>query len=129
MLTAARVYVIFMAIVFGLGGATALISPEMFMAQLELLPKSIKGTAEVRGLYGGGFLSWAVILIAALRCKSVSAGLLLAMILTMGLIVIARGVSVVVDHETAFNVPAIIGEALLVLACWVLYRNVRVGSL
>lgn len=129
MLVTARVYVILMAVVFGFGGLGALISPEMFMGQLELLPKSIKGTAEVRGLYGGGFLSWAVILISALRYKSVSAGLFLAMVISMGLIVVARIVSVVVDQEIAFNGPAIVGEALLVLACWVLYKNAKVAPL
>jgi hypothetical protein len=50
-------------------------------------------------------------------------GFLLAVGTTLGAIAAARIVSLAIDHEFAFNIPAMASEALIALACWVLYRN------
>src|SRR5262245_33438471 len=118
MLTIARIYVWLMALTLGVLGVLALAAPEMLMPQLGLSPAAVKGTAEIRGLYGGGFCAWAAILIAGTRARPWSGGLLIAMAVTMGGIAAARIVSLIVDGEVAFNVQALVSEGLLALACW-----------
>jgi hypothetical protein len=121
MLTLARAYLVSMAIVFGAIGIAALSAPDIVAGKLELLPQSIKGTAEIRGLYGGGFISWCLIILGALRYRS--KGMLIAMALTMGAIALARVVSVFADHDVAFNAPGLISEVLIAIACWKIWKD------
>lgn len=104
-------------------GFAGLLVPDTLVAQFDLLPQSAKGSAEVRGLYGGAFLSWGLIIVGAWRYKHLRNGLLVALALTMGTIAAARLVSLAVDQQPAFNIPAIVSELLIVLACWILYRD------
>lgn len=119
----ARAYLYMMVAVQAVVGITALFRPEIVAAQFDLLPQTIKGIAEVRGLYGGGIFSWGLVTLAALRCRYLSPGLLIAMAVTMGSIAAARMASLIVDHETALSIPAGIVEALTALACWTIYRH------
>jgi hypothetical protein len=123
MVLIARIYLGLIIATFAAMGLLALAAPAQLMAQLDLLPKSPKGLAEIRALYGGAFLSWAVIMLAAWRSRTLGQGLWMAMALTMGAIAAARVVSLAIERQTAFNVPALIGEGLIALACWTLYRH------
>lgn len=125
MLTIARVYVWVMALILGALGLVALAAPDIVMPQLGLSPLAVKGTAEIRGLYGGAFCAWCAILIAGTRPRAWAGGLLVAMTVTMGGIAAARIASLIADGEVPFNAPALISEGLLALACWVLYRGKR----
>jgi len=128
MVKVARAWLYFM-VVFQAGvGITALFAPEIIGAQFDLLPQSIKGTAEIRGLYGGGVLSWSVITLCALRCKSLSPGLLAGLGILMGGIAAGRVISMFVDHEFSLNVQAGTAEALNALACWIIYKYNKATS-
>ena len=100
-----------------------LFAPQIISGQVFLSPATIAGTAELRGLYGGGFIGFGLVLLCGLRCKSLAPGLFLAMAIIMGGIVVGRIVSLAIEHEFAFTIPAIIGEVLLALACWAGSRN------
>lgn len=104
-------------------GMTALFAPHIINTQLHLMPVSIAGTSETRGLYGGGFIGFAVVIIYGLRCRHLAGGLLLAMAIIMGSIVAGRLISIGIDHELASTVPAIAGEILIALACWLESKN------
>lgn len=125
MIKVARGYLYFMVAFQAAVGITALFAPEIIAAKFDLLPQSIKGTAEIRGLYGGGVLSWSLITLGALRCKPLSPGLLIALMTLMGSIAAGRVVSLIVDHETALNIPAGIAEALMALASWLIYKHYK----
>lgn len=99
-------------------GMTALFAPHIINSQLNLMPVNIAGTSETRGLYGGGFIGFAVVIIAGLRCSQLASGLLLAMSIIMGFVVVGRLVSIGIDRDLASTVPAIAGELLIALACW-----------
>lgn len=129
LVTAAKAYLYFM-VVFQCGiGITALFAPELIGKKFDLVPrmvdgvKSIKAVAELRGLYGGGVLSWGLMTLAALRCETFAPGMLAALGLLMGCIAFGRLVSLIVDRETALNIPAGIAETLIALSCWVLYSS------
>mgnify|MGYP003576806372 CR=1 FL=1 len=119
----ARAYLYFMAAVLAGIGFTGLFAPEIIGHQLGLAPESLKGTAEIRGLYGGGVLSWCVITLAGLRCKALFPGLLGGLGILMGGIAAGRVVSLIIDHEIELNIPAGTMEALIALSCWVIYRH------
>jgi hypothetical protein len=124
MIAVVRIYVGFMALALGALGALALVAPDTLMAQLDLLPKSLKGVAEIRALYGGAFLSWGVmLLIAALPGRALGQGFRVAMALTLGGIAAARVVSLAIEHQLAFNVQALVSEGLIAAGCWALYRH------
>ena len=123
MLVLARVVLVLATVLFAVVGLAGLVSPENLMGQLGLQALSVQGTAEVRGLYGGLFLSWSAILIAAWRSPALRGGLLLALAATLGLIALARVVSMAVDGDFAFNLPALAGEAVIALACWAVARS------
>lgn len=129
MLASARGYLYLMAAVFFAIGFTGLFAPEIIAARFDLLPQSIKGVAEVRGLYGGGVLAWGLITLGALRCKSLSPGLLMALATLMGSIAAGRVVSLLLDHEVSLNIPAGIAEALIVLACRVIDKRDKAARL
>lgn len=104
-------------------GMTALFAPHLINEQLQLMPTSIAGTSETRGLYGGGFIGFAMVIICGLRCRDSASGLLMAMAIIMGCIVAGRLISIGIDHELASTVPAVIGEVLIALACWLESKN------
>ena len=104
-------------------GATGLLAPQVISGQVFLSPVTIAGTAELRGLYGGGFIGFGFVILCGLRCKSLAPGLLMAMAIIMSCVVVGRVVSLAIDNEFAFTLPAIVGEVLLVLACWAGSRN------
>jgi hypothetical protein len=119
----ARGYLYLLVLVFSAVGLTALFAPQVIAAKFDLLPQSVKGIAEIRGLYGGGVLAWGLVTWGALRRTSLSPGLLVSMTVIMGAIAAVRVMSIMVDHETALNVPAGIAEVLLALACWKVYKH------
>lgn len=123
MITVARGFLYCMAFVFGAIGLVALAAPETVAARFDLLPQSIKGIAEVRGLYGGGILAWGLIALGALRCKHLSPGLLIALATIMGSIATGRLVSLMLDHETVLTIPAGIAETAIAWACWAVYKH------
>jgi hypothetical protein len=119
----ARIYFGVMLALLASIGVLGLVSPHELAARFDLLPKSAKGLAELRGLYGGAFVSWALLGIAAWRCRTLRPGLLIGLAVTLGLLAAARLVSLFVDGEPEFNVPALVTEALFALAAWALYRH------
>jgi hypothetical protein len=127
MLTIARAYLIIMAIALMLIGLAALAAPEAVSRELALLPQAGKGLAELRGLYGGLFIAWGVIMLWSIRATDIASGLLIAMIIMMGTIAAARLVSLVLDREPAFNVPALVFEGLIAVASWVIFAKRRQG--
>jgi hypothetical protein len=104
-------------------GLAALFAPQMVAARFDLLPQTLKGAAEIRGLYGGGFTASGLLTLLALRDTPLARGLLVAVGSVMGGIAAARLVSLCVEHEIAFTLPAAVAEALTALACRVLYRR------
>jgi hypothetical protein len=118
----ARGFLYLMTAVFFAVGLTALSAPDVIAHKFALLPQSVKGTAEIRGLYGGGIVGWGVVTLGALRRKSYSGGLLLAMALIMGGIAAGRIVAILIDHELALSLPAGVAEGLTAWACWTVYR-------
>lgn len=123
MLIAARLILIVAFAFFVVVGFACLIVPNAVMEQAHLAPQSGAGTAEIRGLIGGTFLAWGLMIFGAWLFKPMAKGLLAALGLTMALIAAARIVSLAVDQEVAFSIPPLVTEVLIALACWVLYRN------
>jgi hypothetical protein len=118
-----RVFFGLMLALFAAVGLTGLIAPDKLMASLHLAATAGAGRAELRGLYGGALISWALIGIAAWRCPKLRPGLLVGLAITLGALTVARLVSIAVDGEIAFNAPALIMEALFALAAWTLWRR------
>jgi hypothetical protein len=123
MIWIARIYFALILAMVAAVGLYGLIQPNGLIATFDLLPKTTRATAEMRGLYGGAMISWALAGLAAWRFKSLRPGLLVGLGLTLGLIAVVRAVSIAVDHQAAFNLPALASEALFALACWALYRH------
>ena len=110
-------------LIFAIVGVKSLFMPESMVGQLQLQAISIAGTGEMRGLYGGGFIGFALVLLGGLRCKPLSPGLLMAMMTVMGGVVMGRMFSLAVDHEYPMTLTATALESLLVLACWIVYKH------
>jgi hypothetical protein len=123
MIWIARIYLAIMLALMGAIGVLAIVAPDKLIANFDLLPKSPKGLAEMRGLYGGAFVSWTLAGLAAWRWKNYRPGLLAGIALSMGAIALVRLVSLAIEHEPGFNVPALVGEGLIALACWALIRH------
>jgi len=119
----ARYFLYFFSLVFFAIGLASLIQPGTMSTLFGLLPQSNSGLIETRAIYGGGFLSWSVITIGALRCPRLSSGFLFAMMTTMGLIAAARIIGAIVVGEFVATLPAAAGEILIVIACGVVYRH------
>ena len=116
---AARGLLYFFGAFFMVYGATALFAPDIIAGKLYLSPVTIAGTSEIRGLYGGGFAGFGVVILTGLRSKALGSGLLMSMATIMGGVVVGRVVSLAIDHETAFTIPAAVAEILVAGACWV----------
>ena len=99
-------------------GFTALFAPHIINEQLQLMPSSVANISETRGLYGGGFIGFSLLIFLGLCCKNFARGLLLAVAIIMACIVVGRLVSLGIDRDCATTVPAIIGELIIALACW-----------
>lgn len=110
-------------LIFAVVGVKSMFMPESMTGQLQLQAMSIAGTGEVRGLYGGGFIGFALVLLGGLQCKRLSPGLLIAMMTVMGGVVIGRIFSLAIDREYPMTLTAAALESLLVLACWIVYRH------
>jgi hypothetical protein len=119
----ARIWLYFIALIFGVVGVTSLLSPETTGSQLQIQAVSLAGTSELRGLYGGGFVGFALIILVGLRRKAYSPGLLMAMAIIMGGIVVGRVVSLAVDHELKTTLGTGVLELLVALACWSVYKH------
>ena len=124
----ARGYLYLMAVFTAAVGLTALFAPEIIGARFALMPQSIRGIAEIRGLYGGGVFSWSLITLGALRYKPLSPGLLMALAILMGSLVVGRVVSVIVDHEIGLNMETGISELLYALSAWIVYKQDKVRN-
>lgn len=112
-------------ILFGLAG---LFAPTMLAARLHLAPVNNAGLGELRGLYGGGFTGFGLVILAGLRCKAAGAGLLLAMGIIAAGIAAGRLVSLATDHDTGFAAPAALWEFILAAACYFESRQERGGA-
>ena len=119
----ARGFLYLNVLIFAIVGVKSLFMPESMVGQLQLQAISIAGTGEMRGLYGGGFIGFALVLLGGLRCKPLSPGLLMAMMTVMGGVVMGRIFSLAVDHEYPMTLTAAALESLLVLACWIVYKH------
>ncbi len=118
----ARTYLYLSVLLFFAIGVSSLFAPGMVAANLQLSPLSLAGTGEIRGLYGGGFFAFGLVLLGGLRCKSLSPGLLIAMATIMGGVVVGRIVSLAFDHEYLLTLIGGSAELLLALACWNVYK-------
>lgn len=105
------------------GGIAAFGLPHLITEIFHLAPVTILGTAEIRCLYGGGFFSFGVITLIGLRSGSLGPGLLMAMAIFMWSVAAARAISIPIDHEVAFTVPALVAEIILGLAYWTASRG------
>jgi Domain of unknown function (DUF4345) len=99
-------------IVFGLVG---LFAPALLAAKVNLMPANIAGIGEMRGLYGGGFIAFGLVTLAGLRSPSVSRGMLLAMSIITGGIVIGRVFGMAIDHDYGATAPDALPEVLMAL--------------
>lgn len=118
-----RGFLYFIAAFFIVFGMTGLFVPHFINAQLDLMPATIAGVSETRGLYGGGFVGFGLVIICGLRCNRLAGGLLLAMCIIMGGVVVGRLLSLGIDRDLASTLPIALGEFLIALACWVESRN------
>jgi len=103
-------------------GITGLFDPGLIASKMHMLPTTIAGTGEVRGLYGGGFSGFGLVILAGLRSPA-GKGLLLAMSIIMSGVIIGRLFSMGLDHEFAFAMPAAIAEFLVASLCYLEYRS------
>jgi hypothetical protein len=123
MVIVARIFLVFFLISFTLIGLSGLVQPDKLAANFDVLPQTTKGFAELRGIYGGVFLSWSVMIVAFLLKKPWANGLLLAVGISMACLSVVRLVSLGIDGEAHFNIMAFVGEALAAVACWVLHKQ------
>jgi hypothetical protein len=123
MIWVVRVVFALLLVLFAAVGLAGLIMPEKLMASLHLAATKPAGVAELRGLYGGALTSWALAGIAAWRWPRLRPGLLVGLAISLGAIALARVVSIAVDGEVAFNLPALIGEGVFALCAWALWRK------
>ena len=123
MIKLARGLLYFFSAFFVVYGATALFRPDIIAGALYLSPGTIAGTSEIRGLYGGGFAAFGVVLFNGLRNRQIGPGLLMSMAIIMGGVVVGRIVSLAIDHETAFTVPAAIAELLVAGCAWLAAKD------
>jgi len=100
----------------------SLFAPQIAAQRLHLIPDALAGTSEIRGLFGGGFLAFGVIILAGLRIKPLAKGMLGAIGLIMAGVVIGRIVSLIVDHDL-FALRIGSTESLVALACWYEFRQ------
>jgi hypothetical protein len=100
-------------VVFGL---TALLAPGLIANSIHLIPAARAGLGEMRGLYGGGFTAYGVVILAGLRRPG--HGLLLAMSIILGGIVVGRLFSLVLDQDFSFSAPNAIFEFIIAAACY-----------
>ncbi|MET0661469.1 MAG: DUF4345 family protein [Steroidobacteraceae bacterium] len=128
MLKASRALLYVAAVLLVLLGLAALKHPPFVTENMFLAPTQIAGTAEIRGLYGGGFISFGVTTLLGLRCRRLAPGLFIAMATFMWCVAAARVISVAIDHEIAFTVPSLIAEAVLGAAYWIASEWKRVGD-
>jgi hypothetical protein len=108
----------FFSAFFILFGLACLFAPALLAAKLNLMPADSAGTGEVRSLYGGGFAGFGLVIFAGLRCKQEGRGLLLAMSIIIGGIVVGRLFSIVIDHDYSFAAPNAILEFIMAAACY-----------
>ncbi len=101
-------------IVFGLVG---LFAPVMLLNALHLRPVTSAGLGELRSLYGGGFAGIGLVILAGLRCPA-GRGLLLAISIIMGGIVLGRLVSLLLDHDFSFAASNAIFELIIAALCY-----------
>lgn len=121
--TALRAIAYFFAAAFTALGLMSLVSPSAMAAKMQLVPASNIGFAEIRGLYGGGFIGFGLILLGGLHWKPYARGLLMAMALSMGSIGTARIVTLPLDAAWGFAIGGAVAEYLLAFACWRLSRD------
>jgi Domain of unknown function (DUF4345) len=113
-----RGFLYFQCVFFIVLGLVGLFAPQLVTVQLGLNVANIAGTSEIRGLYGGGFAGFGIVILYGMRSGSIGRGLLLAMSIIMGGVVVGRLFSLGIDHEFQFTLPAAIAEFLIALTCW-----------
>lgn len=123
MTTVAKVFLYFQVVALLLFGLVGLFALELIAGQLGLSTLAINGSSELRGLLGGGFIAYALIILFALRSPRLGPGLLISMILLMAGIVVGRIVSLALDGFDPKALGAGVIELLIALACWQLHRS------
>jgi Domain of unknown function (DUF4345) len=103
---------------FVIFGLTVLFAPGMITNSIHLMPSGRAGLGEMRGLYGGGFFGFGLVILAGLRCPASSQGLLLAMSIILGGIVVGRLLSLVLDQDFSFAAPNALFEFIIAAACY-----------
>jgi len=123
MTTVARLFLYFQVMTLLLFGLTGLFALDLISGQLGLAALAINGSSELRGLLGGGFIAFALIILFGLRSPQRGTGFLISMILLMAGIVLGRIVSLALDGFDPKALGAGVIELLIALACWQLYRS------
>lgn len=120
---ARRVLLYVFGVFFLLFGLAGLFAPGRLTGGIHLLPEGVAGLGEMRGLYGGGFAAFGIIILAGLYKRD--AGLLRAMAIIAVGITVGRLVSLVLDQDVSFALPNACYEALLAVCCYFESRQVQ----
>jgi hypothetical protein len=115
---ARRLLLYFFAAFFIAFGLVGLFDPARLMGAVNLMAVNNTGTGEMRGLYGGGFTAFGLTTLAGLRCKAAGSGLLLAMCIICGGIVVGRFFRMVLDHDAGFAAQSALPEIIMAACCY-----------
>ncbi len=113
-----RALLYFFAVFFLVFGLIGLFAPAMLITELRLRPITLAGLGELRGVYGGGFFAFGIVIIAGLRSKAHAAGLLLAMAIILTGIVVGRLFSLLFEQDLMFFAQTAIPEIIMAACCF-----------
>ena len=111
--------------VFFAYGATGLFAPQLISQLVDLSQVTVIGTSEIRGLFGGGFAAFGLVLLIGLRKPALAPGLFLSIAVIMGGLVVGRLFSMTIDQEFSFTIPATVAEAIVAWAAWIGSREAQ----
>jgi hypothetical protein len=108
----------FFSVCFLVFGLIGLFAPAMLIAELHLRPITLAGLGELRGVYGGGFFAFGLVILAGLRSKTNSSGLLLAMCIIFTCIALGRLFSILFELDFAYAAQTAIPEIIMAVCCY-----------
>lgn len=116
---AIKVYLYFIAALFLTLGAMAFIAPsgEMFVMKFGVIPDPTHpahGLTSLRGLFGGVIFSFGIMII--LSYKTLNRTWFDAVTLSMGLLVVGRIITLLVDGFDPLSLPGFIGDVVTIPA-------------
>ena len=116
---AIKVYLYFIAALFLTLGAMAFIAPsgEMFVMKFGVIPDPTHpahGLTSLRGLFGGVIFSFGIMII--LGYKTLNRTWFDAVTLSMGLLVVGRIITLLVDGFDPLSLPGFIGDVVTIPA-------------